>query len=506
MDRTTSTTSSDLHTAPKLIKDSIDVTLALGFQYLWIDRYCINETEKQWQIEQMDVIYSESQLTIIAAAPGNGLPGVNGTPRTSQPYLQLGDFEIISALLDLRQHIRETEWWTRGWTYQEGLLPVRKLIFTRHQLYFQCLRVEKAEAVDINRTFAKPDSANFTFHPPGAFNNFMSHVRHFSERKLTFENDRLRAMQGILNAFSRPSEALLYPKPQFNLLGVPIIGKWDWHTWYHKLRAKDNFLLALRWTLDPHVPSRRLPIHPSWTWAGWTGRIGTSPSTLFYHGDFCPELLSSDVWIGKLTGEIIEFPGYENIDCLLSQHREMYQYLYISAPTAAFEVVKIEYTVLTEGGPIDPNDRVPPGVYPPSWRPPEYNPRSDIKAKYTHEQWDRNQGDGYYAKYTLSSDRAIYFKVLSDSDPGEFIGQIKLCTGIVIAKCQNTDTELGRTLPRTGEHGMELFILLQEDKGKHYERIGAHCITRFWSDGDRFVIRDNGLVLQEWWDRVRGAP
>jgi len=109
MDRTTSTTSSDVHTAPKLIKDSIEVTLALGFQYLWVDRYCINKTEKQWQIEQMDVIYSKSQLTIIAAVPGNGLPGINGTPRTSQPYLQLGDFEIISALPDLRQHIRETE-------------------------------------------------------------------------------------------------------------------------------------------------------------------------------------------------------------------------------------------------------------------------------------------------------------------------------------------------------------------------------------------------------------
>jgi hypothetical protein len=76
-----------LDDAPKVISDSIDVTLKLQLQYLWVDRYCINqsdEDDKHNQIRQMDLIYANARVTIIAAAgegPAYGLPGVNGTPR-----------------------------------------------------------------------------------------------------------------------------------------------------------------------------------------------------------------------------------------------------------------------------------------------------------------------------------------------------------------------------------------------------------------------------------------
>lgn len=67
---------------PCTIEDAITVTRKLGFRYLWIDRYCINqqcEEEKAEQVQKMDLIYQNSEVTIIAAAgqdPLYGLPGV----------------------------------------------------------------------------------------------------------------------------------------------------------------------------------------------------------------------------------------------------------------------------------------------------------------------------------------------------------------------------------------------------------------------------------------------
>jgi len=67
---------------PNTIEDAISVTQQLGFRYLWIDRYCINQQDKTHatqQIEQMGSIYRNSEITIIAACgkdPSHGLPGI----------------------------------------------------------------------------------------------------------------------------------------------------------------------------------------------------------------------------------------------------------------------------------------------------------------------------------------------------------------------------------------------------------------------------------------------
>lgn len=58
----------DLENCPKVINDSIDVTLKLMFQYLWVDRYCIDqldEADKHHQIRQMDLIYANAEVSTI---------------------------------------------------------------------------------------------------------------------------------------------------------------------------------------------------------------------------------------------------------------------------------------------------------------------------------------------------------------------------------------------------------------------------------------------------------
>jgi hypothetical protein len=71
--------------------------LELNINYLWVDKNCINQLDAEemaTQIEQMDLIYANAQLNIIAAVceePQHGLPGVSGTLRKEQASLKVGE-------------------------------------------------------------------------------------------------------------------------------------------------------------------------------------------------------------------------------------------------------------------------------------------------------------------------------------------------------------------------------------------------------------------------------
>lgn len=462
-----------LENAPNVIKDSIEVTLQLGFQYLWVDRYCIKEKDRLWQIGHMDVVYAHAQLTIIAAGDGDGLPGVNGTPRESHPYLKFGDFELIPTLPNLKQQLLKTEWDTRGWTYQEGVLSTRKLIFTQVQVYYECPRLAKAESVHVYHGYdAAPHMddiilPDLIFRSPKTYKyGFMAHVSEFSKRNLTFDRDKLRAMQGILSAFAKSRE------PTFNFLGIPIVGQWDEATSHVQIQAKDSFFYGLCWSHGINTTARRVTMHPSWTWAGWTG--GHIEELIQCTSvDYVPRKMWSDVWTSKSTGEMFEFPGHDTIQSFLSRHREDYYFLSVSAPTAEFEVVQLNYASLAKNASMT--------FY---YRPSRSFQRVDARI------WRIRAGDGYYAKYDVSSSRSAYFKISPDRELGD-ASQFKASKGIVIGSYY--------------DDSLILWILLLEDKGGHYERFGI-CIMRemCWRDGNSIVLGNE--IVEEWWEEVKQAP
>ncbi|KAK1660160.1 heterokaryon incompatibility protein-domain-containing protein, partial [Colletotrichum godetiae] len=127
------------------VKDAITVTRGLGYRYLWIDKYCIDqedEREIEDQIRRMDLIYSNAEITIVAAAGLNetyGLPGVGLADRLKQDVLRLGDITVINTGPHPACYVELTSRWsTRGWTFQEGLLSQRRIIFTEYQTFFEC--------------------------------------------------------------------------------------------------------------------------------------------------------------------------------------------------------------------------------------------------------------------------------------------------------------------------------------------------------------------------------
>ncbi|KAF4629201.1 hypothetical protein G7Y89_g8949 [Cudoniella acicularis] len=136
-----------------VIEDAMRVTLELGFAYLWLDRYCIRPEDNEdlhAQLQNMRLVYQNAEVTIIAAA-GSGtfyrLPGVGERSGMPYPYARVGN-QILTTI-GSPSDLQDSVWASRGWTYHDGLLARRRLIFTQHEVAFECQTIFCQKAVQI---------------------------------------------------------------------------------------------------------------------------------------------------------------------------------------------------------------------------------------------------------------------------------------------------------------------------------------------------------------------
>lgn len=127
-----------LGSLPATIEDAITVTRALGYHFLWVDKYCISQDAetRHSQICQVDIIYENGD------DPTYGLPGVGCLPRRK------GERTWVVANNDPLEDIVVAKWMRRAWTYQEALLSRRLLFFTSSEMYFECRGCCRSEAID----------------------------------------------------------------------------------------------------------------------------------------------------------------------------------------------------------------------------------------------------------------------------------------------------------------------------------------------------------------------
>ncbi|KAF2029276.1 HET-domain-containing protein, partial [Setomelanomma holmii] len=130
---------------PATIEDAIVVTKRLGYQYIWIDRYCINQNDpddKMRQILQMGAIYAAAQVTIVAASgdgPQHGLPGVRQPRDVSTPYGEVvRSVALVLTSVAAGYSVFDSPWASRAWTIQEGYLSRRRLFFTDRTMLYVC--------------------------------------------------------------------------------------------------------------------------------------------------------------------------------------------------------------------------------------------------------------------------------------------------------------------------------------------------------------------------------
>lgn len=89
----------------------------------------------------MDKVYLCAVITIVAAAGESanyGLPEVSFTLRRAQPYAAVRGQLLASTMRNSQVAIGSSRWANRGWTYQEGALSKRRLVFTDDQVFFEC--------------------------------------------------------------------------------------------------------------------------------------------------------------------------------------------------------------------------------------------------------------------------------------------------------------------------------------------------------------------------------
>jgi hypothetical protein len=195
----------------------------LMFQYLWVDRYCIDQLDpedKHHQIKQMDRIYANVEATIIAAAgddPEYSLPGVKDTLRKQQPQVHVHGHLLALTLLYPSLLVNESKWATRGWTYQESILSKRRILFTDDQVLFECNSMyctesqssilDELHGQDQNTFLLNVAGSAFKWKTPSWYSlnplDIIHYLAEFSKRELSYPADAIHAMQGIFRMFSR---------------------------------------------------------------------------------------------------------------------------------------------------------------------------------------------------------------------------------------------------------------------------------------------------------------
>ncbi|KAJ8106382.1 hypothetical protein OPT61_g9575 [Boeremia exigua] len=251
---------------PRTIEDVIQLIRQLGYRHLWVDRYCIDQDDgqdKHIQISQMGDIYAMATLTVVAAAgssPAHGLPGLFSRPRHPVRHVRLKDFCISILPMSAGQDIAESAWASRAWTFQEGFLSRRRLIFTDTQVSFVCNTsyCQETESSGLCLGPLEPwlkgwlprhsEKSNF----PDYYRRALSFLSNYTQRKLSRESDALNAISGALNTLAIHST--------YHLWGVPFEHAAAWR--------QSRF--ALLWKHPGNMgPFRRRLGFPSWSPLGW---------------------------------------------------------------------------------------------------------------------------------------------------------------------------------------------------------------------------------------------
>ncbi|PMD41373.1 HET-domain-containing protein [Hyaloscypha variabilis F] len=263
---------------PALIEDSMKATLGLGYSYLWIDYYCIdqsNSQEVEKQVEQMDAIYSNSVATLITPAardPSQHIPRV-GEEALWRKYgpvkIGIGTYTLGNIHSDVK--MMSSLWGSRGWTYQEAVLAGRRVVFGKESVWVQCHRMVFSERLDVrnedlSRTQPRLPDAQWYFRSvdrqpdQDAVAQVWTHIREYSLRELSKDSDGLRAFFGILRALKEA-----YPDLH-HISGLPLTCRPD-----DSNTVTEKFINALTW-YRLTTSAERIFDFPSWSWLGWKER------------------------------------------------------------------------------------------------------------------------------------------------------------------------------------------------------------------------------------------
>jgi hypothetical protein len=227
----------------KSIRDAIEVTRYLGFQYLWVDALCIiqnDKDDKMSEINAMGQIYRNATVTIAAANSASANHGFLGdfplySPCKLPILLPSGDVGTIFTEAVVKMEsltiTDETPLNLRGWTLQEFLLSPRTLHFGLHDLTWHCQTKDLGDVFSTHTSFLPCSSYHRPRQnavsivpdfvprlPPSVFQGlqiasekenlklskfWLAMVANYSYRSFTDEKDRLPALAGLASEIQK---------------------------------------------------------------------------------------------------------------------------------------------------------------------------------------------------------------------------------------------------------------------------------------------------------------
>lgn len=285
---------------PNVIKDALEICRGMEEPYLWIDRLGIlqdDAKDKEAQIESMADIFRLAHFTLVIAcgdSMSDRVPGVGVDRCILIGHATPDGLQIRSILPTLRDMIRVSAWYTRGWTYQEGVLSTRKLFITPVQAIWHCFESifyegthdtllndpHGRDPVVSDRSDCARDFQLRGSH--GSWESFRVHSSLYNQWTLTHVSDIYNAFGGIRRA--------LYVSSETHACGLPTT-------------QFDAALLWQRREAGLYKPRTSGYMHvdlPSWTWA-------SVPCSLD-HRSFAGALVRWQLLQWRGTGEVVRLP------------------------------------------------------------------------------------------------------------------------------------------------------------------------------------------------------
>ncbi|KAF2497985.1 HET-domain-containing protein [Lophium mytilinum] len=274
-----------LQLLPQTIQDAIKLCQGINIRYLWVDSLCILQDDKDdWSRESglMRHIYYNSYLTITAAYPDSCKKGFLGKQSLGERGWQRrfrakDEFDEVSDKFCIR--LGSTKSATdeddsplskRGWTLQESILPICKIIFNGEEMKWTCNEETFCECGHLIGHHEEdfPDlkgaESPIVIGLPGGqsphLRAWIQVVREYSNRKLTEPMDKLSAVSGLAQFFQEANT------PEQEKSDTYLAGLW-----------RDNLQFWLTWRVDSlreYTHSRPLPYRaPTWSWASVDGPV-----------------------------------------------------------------------------------------------------------------------------------------------------------------------------------------------------------------------------------------
>ncbi|KAI1128103.1 HET-domain-containing protein [Nemania abortiva] len=303
------------------IQEAIHVTRQIGFQYLWIDTLCIaqdDEKEKSVEIRRMDKIYRDATLTLVpsrAAGVQESFLSKREIVGSSQSHLtfELPYFDKSSlnpaqdrtvilipegATSDDMYAYTTEAWSQRAWTFQEGIVSLRRLRFGLRQTTWTCCHtatqymdndgwlstVIDEESCDLIADHGEHNQASqivnhrISRYQPEQIRSIWNIIlKEYSHRRIKYQDDRLPAIASIAKGFARALD------------DDYICGLWKAHLhhgllWHRHRLDRDD---------DDDDMSECAGFQPSWSWASIRRKIDLQDGEVFKDSDF--EVVSYDI-------------------------------------------------------------------------------------------------------------------------------------------------------------------------------------------------------------------